>query len=52
MQKFVAAGGILGTAFGFRLMIVSMAGGTLVSQGHTSSFMPLNVERGELISLP
>jgi hypothetical protein len=25
-----------------------MAGGTLVSQGHTSSIMPVNVERGEL----
>jgi hypothetical protein len=26
--------------------------GTLVSQGHTSSFMPVYVERGELTSLP
>jgi hypothetical protein len=46
MQKFVAAGGILGTAFGFRLMIVSMAGGTLVGQGHTPSFMPVMSNAG------
>lgn len=29
-----------------------LAGGPLVSQGHTSTFMPVNVERGELTSLP
>ena len=30
----------------------STAGALLISQGHTSSFAPVNVDRGELTSLP